>query len=183
MGHASGCGSGCGSGRQYTVICTLVCIHSAGRWSLLLTASRTTLPSLSSWGAEHNENPPTTSTPGIDTSNHCPAWKETAGLETFNSNHFTVGESCFTPTTVACDVTYVRTYVQRGGNKQLSTRSRRAQAAYQAQSHWKMWRLRAWDLCASDVLSRWLLPRALFVEFAMQQETAASSLRLIGCSK
>ena len=110
MGHASGCGSGCGSGRQYTVACTLVCIHSAGGWSLLLTASRTTPPSLSSWGAEHNENPPTTSTPGIDTSNHCPGWKETAGLETFNSNHFTVGESCFTPTTVACDVTYVRTY-------------------------------------------------------------------------
>ena len=133
VGHASGCGSGCGSGRQYTVVCTLVCIHSAGGWSLLLTASRTTPPSLSSWGAEHNENPPTTSTPGIDTSNHCPAWKETAGLETFNSNHLTVGESCFTPTTVACDVTYVRTYVQRGGNKQLSTRTRRAQAAYQAQ--------------------------------------------------
>lgn len=123
--------SGCGSGRQYTVlcmyVCTLVCIHSAGGWSLLLTASRTTPPSLSSWGAEHKENPPTTSTPGIDTSNHCPAWKETAGLETFNSNHFTVGESCFTPTTVACDVTYVRTYVRTGKSKQLLTRSRRAQ--------------------------------------------------------
>lgn len=45
-----------------------------------------------------------------------------------------------------------------------------------------MWRLRAWDLCASDVLSRWLLPRTLFVEFAMYRR-AASSLRPIGCSK
>ena len=183
VGHASGCGSGCGSGRQYTVICTLVCIHSAGGWSLLLTASRTTPPSLSSWGAEHNENPPTTSTPGIDTSNHCPAWKETAGLETFNSNHFTVGESCFTPTTVACDVTYVRTYGTTGRKQAVIDSVAQSTGCISgAKSHWKMWRLRAWDLCASDVLSRWLLPRALFVKFAMQQETAASSLRLIGCS-
>ena len=87
---------------------TLVCIHSAGGWSLLLTASRTVPPSLNSWGAEHKENPPTVSTPGSDTSSHCPALKETAGLETFNSNPFTVGESWFTPTTVAGDATYER---------------------------------------------------------------------------
>lgn len=96
-----GGGVGC-----YTYTSTMVCIHCAGGWSLLLTASRTVPPSLSSWGAEHNENPPTTSTPGSDTSNHCPALKETVGLETFNSNPFTVGESCLIPTTVACDVTY-----------------------------------------------------------------------------
>ena len=95
-----------GWGGSYTYTSTVVCIHCAGGWSLLLTASRTVPPSLSSWGAEHNEKPPTTSTPGSDTSNHCPALKETVGLETFNSNPFTVGESCFTPTTVACDVTY-----------------------------------------------------------------------------
>ena len=95
-----------GWGESYTYTSTVVCIHCAGGWSLLLTASRTVPPSLSSWGAEHNEKPPTTSTPGSDTSNHCPALKETVGLETFNSNPFTVGESCFTPTTVACDVTY-----------------------------------------------------------------------------
>ena len=97
-----------GWGGSYTYTSTVVCIHCAGGWSLLLTASRTVPPSLSSWGAEHNEKPPTTSTPGSDTSNHCPALKETVGLETFNSNPFTVGESCFTPTTVACDVTYVQ---------------------------------------------------------------------------